>query len=528
MVHFIYRIMKKLQNEIDPSKVRALLIISIGCTIAGIFWGGIYALFGLYRGVIPPFIFSIVVGSALIHYRLKRNYYVLLYTQLTMVLVIPTVLQWAIGGFHKSGVVALWSLIAPFGAIIFQNTRKALFWVFIYLALILISLFMDSFFSARYPVATDGFMNKFFYGMNVITVSVVTFLAIYYYDRILQSEKRKQQQESQVLSEDVDVLLTAITDFSKGDLSLRIDRQSDNELSKKLFQGFNQSLEMLEDLFSDLKINTVNALKSIQTISTSISRLSSKLNANHELLNEVEEFIKATEKSLAKISQLAYNSSIQSQQNMSSAQKGTDSITKILVKFEEVTRATEMTREVVHDLELHTREIDASIAVINDISERTNLLALNAAIESARAGKYGKGFSVVSTEIGKLTGLTSDSTKKITEKIRQIQNKTKLAVENFNHNSNIIQEGLEITKMIGESTSEIMKKSSLLKQANTEMEEQSKKENEISEKMTQRVVEMLDNIKFFLKEIESVRKDSDELSEFAQNMSVAIDRIKIK
>jgi methyl-accepting chemotaxis protein len=63
--------------------------------------------------------------------------------------------------------------------------------------------------------------------------------------------------------------------------------------------------------------------------------------------------------------------------------------------------------EIVAKLDEHSTHIGNILKVIQEVAEQTKLLALNANIEAARAGEYGRGFSVVAQEVGKLAKETS-------------------------------------------------------------------------------------------------------------------------
>lgn len=82
---------------------------------------------------------------------------------------------------------------------------------------------------------------------------------------------------------------------------------------------------------------------------------------------------------------------------------------------------TEQMRNAISELMDKSKEIGKILEVIKGVAQQTNLLALNAAIEAARAGEHGKGFAVVSDEIRKLAEQSSESSKQITEIIKDVQ-----------------------------------------------------------------------------------------------------------
>lgn len=110
-----------------------------------------------------------------------------------------------------------------------------------------------------------------------------------------------------------------------------------------------------------------------------------------------------------------------SQQLASSAEETGASMEQISASAQQLLAIHQQLTLVSNSTQKELEQTDEILRFINDIAQQTKLLGLNAAIEAARAGEHGKGFSVVASEIHKLSDRSTVSVKNITEILQKIK-----------------------------------------------------------------------------------------------------------
>jgi methyl-accepting chemotaxis protein len=240
------------------------------------------------------------------------------------------------------------------------------------------------------------------------------------------------------MSRSIRRLQAAVSVISRGDLSHKIGSSSQDELGA-LSRDFDTMVDKVSSMMS--RIKEVGA--SLSGHSGQFQRFASETaSANSNILSAIREIAAGADQqarqsegssvimdALDREIDLIWHSaeamreaSLVSEQTTQAGQQAMISLRKASA---ETARMIGEVQQAMTSLSTRSSQVGKIINTISDISTQTNILSLNAAIEAARAGSYGKGFSVIAEEVRVLSQQTGESSRSISDIISGLMEEIK-------------------------------------------------------------------------------------------------------
>jgi methyl-accepting chemotaxis protein len=102
-----------------------------------------------------------------------------------------------------------------------------------------------------------------------------------------------------------------------------------------------------------------------------------------------------------------------------------------------------------------TNETKEITSFISEVSNQTGLLGLNASIEAAHAGEYGRGFSIVASEVRKLADHSKSASTDIERTMLEMNGRIDHIISTINSMSSLTQAQAALTEQVNASVEEV-------------------------------------------------------------------------
>lgn len=301
-----------------------------------------------------------------------------------------------------------------------------------------------------------------------------------------------------------------------GELAVSFDEMSSQ--MRTLIAEMAQITDHVTDASQTVVASAEENSASAQEVSTTMQQIAAGSSHQAELMDENA---KAATVLADRISQVQMHGETIEKATLQMSVESQTGVMKVSTLKEKSIMTTEMTKEMITSikkLDETSISVQKIVSTISEIANQTNLLALNAAIEAARAGESGRGFAVVADEVRRLAEQTEHSLKDISSLITDMQQVTKITVEQ-------VQEASALILSQGEAVEETEQTFTLISKAVQGNAKALKDVIHSVEEMTKQKDVLLENASHILAITQETAAGTEEVSASAEEQSASMEQL---
>ncbi|MGQ3411475.1 methyl-accepting chemotaxis protein [Natrinema sp. LN54] len=228
-------------------------------------------------------------------------------------------------------------------------------------------------------------------------------------------------------------------DCADGDLTRRLDPESESQAMTDIAEAFNEMIADLEETTADVKTfaNEVAAASeqvtasseevrsASQQVSVSVQEISEGADRQHENLHSVNQEMSDLSTTTEEIAASSNNVADLAERTAETGRLGREAAQEAIDGMHEIEAESTEAVEAIRDLEAEMAQVDELVEFITEVARETNMLALNANIEASRGGDgEGSGFGAVATQVKELAADTKSTAEDIEQRLERIDEQT--------------------------------------------------------------------------------------------------------
>lgn len=313
--------------------------------------------------------------------------------------------------------------------------------------------------------------------------------------------------------------------MAAGDLTLEVQPQSDADIVGKAQAGM---IQKLSELVEQVQRSGVQVNSAAVQIAASGKEQQSTATETASTTTEIGATAKEMSATSTELLKAADNVNAVSQQLSGLAVGGKEGLNRLEQIMRQIMDASSSITSRLGEMNDKAGNISSVVTTITKIADQTNLLSLNAAIEAEKAGEYGRGFSVVASEIRRLADQTAASTLDIEQMVKEMLGSVSAGVMGMDKFSEEVRrsarEVTDVSKQIDQMIERVQSVAPSIESVYEGMQAQTQGSNQISEALAQ----LGDAARQTAETIRESNRAVEQLNDASRGLQTAISRFKLR